>query len=133
MAPALKGKLDERGPTVAAKRCVCFASDAAFGHLSPRLMCGMRADCSEEAADFLIQLMRGVCEPGLDMRCQRAVTPDPSPKTLTRPPPILFTPSNHVPQRPVHWPDGCLIKDGGSCSGQTTDASPDCTFSSVVL
>lgn len=77
--------------------------------------------------------MQGVCEPGLDMCCQRAVTPDPAPKTMTRPSPILFTPSNHVSQCPVHWPDGCLIKDGGIYSGQTTDTSLECTFSNIIF
>lgn len=100
--------------------CVCFASNPAFGHLALCLMCrwGQIAERRLQTRSF--KRCR-VCEPGLDMCCQRAITPDLSPKTLTLPSPILFTPSNHMPLCPVHWPDGCLIKDGGIYSGQITN------------
>lgn len=91
---------------------VSSASNPAFGHLALCQMCRWGQTLSFRRCR--------VCEPGLDMCCQRAVTPDLSPKTLTQPSPILFTPSNHMPLCPVHWPDGCLIKSGGIYSGKIT-------------
>lgn len=111
VASSQKQKPDQR-------RAWCQQSDVSVLHqmqhlviYSPLLNVQMRADCPEEAADLLIQMMQGVCEPGHEMCCQRAVTSDLAPKTLTQPSSILFTPSNHMPLCPVHWPDGCLIKE----------------------
>lgn len=40
-----KTEAEREEGTVPAEHCVCSASDAAFGHLSPRLMCRLGADC----------------------------------------------------------------------------------------
>lgn len=53
---AQRQKPDQRRGMRAVNRCVCFASNAAFGHLAVQ----MRADCSEDDADSLIQKMQGV-------------------------------------------------------------------------
>lgn len=67
-----------------------FRINPSIWSFRPLLNVQMRVDCREEAADFLIQMMQGVCQPGLDMCCQRAVTPDLPPKTLTQPSPHSF-------------------------------------------
>lgn len=107
--PHKKAEAGSEEAMIAVSHCVCFASDPAFGHLAFLSNVQMRADCWGRLQTLSFRRCR-VCEPGLDMCRQRAVTPDLSPKTLTQPSPILFTPSNHLPLCPVHWPDGCLIK-----------------------
>lgn len=116
----------------AVNHCVCFASNPAFGHLALCLMCRWGQIAERRLQTLSFRRCR-VCEPGLDMCCQRAVTSDLSPNTLTQPSPILFTPSIHMPLCPVHWPDGCLIKDGGIYSGQTTNITPNCSLISDII